>query len=67
MNQAQLIGITLLVVSIGSDAIVLFLLSQKKLTRTTRTVWTMAIILFPALGALAFLIGGSHDKRARRL
>jgi hypothetical protein len=67
MDQTHFVGITLMVVSLGSDVIVLFLLSQRKLPPNARAVWALVILLFPALGALAFLIGASHDKHLKRL
>jgi len=62
MEGTNYIGIFIILTVLASEVIALFLLSRRNLPPTARAIWALVILLFPALGVIAFIITTQKDK-----
>lgn len=57
------VGLFVIFALLASDAIALYWLSRGNIPPTARAIWALVILLFPALGVIAFVIttrSGNH-------
>ena len=65
MVETNFIGLTVILVLLAADVIALFWLQRRNFSSMARALWALVILLFPAVGVIAFIIATQNEKRSK--